>query len=334
MKILIIQTAFIGDLILTTSFIREVFKKYKNPEIQILVKSGTEDILANNPYIQKIISYDKKKNKNFFYFFNFLTKIRNEKFDICYSPHFSHRSSLVSFFSGAKQRIGYKEAGFSFLFTKKIQRPLRGIHEVDKLLSLLETNSEYTLSSKRPEIFIDESKISIKGDLPKEYISIAPSSLWETKRMPEDKFVELISEFRKKNSLPILLIGSKADFDLCEKIKLNSTTSGIFNFAGKTNLIELAYLISKSKLIVSNDSSPIHLASAFNIPTIMIYGATIPEFGYSTLADMHFISQVDGLNCRPCGIHGGRNCPEKHFKCMKEQNISNMIKEINQLLNK
>ena len=334
MKILIIQTAFIGDLILTTSFIREVFKKYKNPEIHILIKSGTEEILSNNPYIKQIISYDKKMNKSLLYFFKFLNKIRNEKYEICYSPHFSHRSSIISFFSGAKKRIGYLQAGFSFLLTTKINRPLKGIHEVDKLFSLLETDQVFELSSKRPEIFINESKITIQKNLPDEFICIAASSLWETKRMPENKFVELILEFRKSNTLPIILIGSKADFELCETILSNSNKKDIYNFAGKTSLSELAYLISKSKLVVSNDSSPIHFASAFNIPTLMIYGATIPEFGYSTLSDHQYISEVKELSCRPCGIHGGKNCPEKHFKCMNEQNITNMVKQLKELLNK
>lgn len=336
MKILIIQTAFIGDLVLTTSFIREVFLKNKNAEIHILVKKGTEDILDKNPYLKKVYLYDKKKSKSLFYFINLINELRKEKFEITYSPHFSHRSSQISFFSGAKIRIGYKESGFSFLHTKKISRPLRKFHEVDKLFFLLGNEKNYSEKDKRPEIYFDESKIlNIRNEINelKNFFVIAPSSLWETKRMPSEKFTLLIRKILQNLNNKIILVGSKQDKNLADEILKNfPNEKKILDFTGKTNLIELAYLISKSKLIVSNDSSPIHFASAFNIPTIMIYGATIPEFGYSTLSEKKFISEVAGLSCRPCGIHGGKFCPETHFKCMKDQDIEKIFLEIRKIL--
>jgi heptosyltransferase II len=335
MKILIIQTAFLGDLILTTAFIREVAKKFPNAEIHILIKAGTETILKNNPHIQKIISLDKKKSKSLFYFLKFISNLRKEKYSICYSAHFSFRSSQFAFFSGAKIRIGYVESGFSFLHTEKISRPIEGIHEVDKLFKLLDKEKKFSLQDKRPEIFFDElEKSEFQKLLPTEkYISIAPSSLWETKRMPVYKFIELIQKIIGTRNEKILLIGSKDDIPLTEEIlKAFPNEKRIIDFAGKTNLRELAFLISKSELLISNDSSPIHFASAFNTPTLMIYGATVPTFGYSTLVDKQFISEVQNLPCRPCGIHGGKFCPEVHFQCMKNQDIKTMIKQIHFLL--
>ncbi len=335
MKILIIQTAFLGDLILTTSYIREVAKKYPDAEIHILIKSGAESILKNNPYIKKIYTLDKKKSKSFLYFLKFIFALRKEKYSICYSAHFSHRSSQFSFFSGAKIRIGYAESGFSFLHTRKISRPLEDVHEVDKLFSLLDLEKPFSLSEKRPEIFFDDlEKSEFKKILPAEkYISIAPSSLWETKRMPVFKFIELIQKILQTRNEKIVLIGSKDDIPLTEEIlKAFPNETRLIDFAGKTNLRELAYLISKSALLISNDSSPIHFASAFNTPTLMIYGATIPAFGYSTLVDKQFISEVQNLACRPCGIHGGKFCPEVHFQCMKNQDIEKMFREIQILL--
>jgi heptosyltransferase II len=353
MKILVIQTAFLGDLILTTSFIREVKNKYKNAEIYIIVNKGTEDILSANPHITKIISFDKMKvRKSILYFFSFIQSLRKENFDLCLSPHFSHRSSLIAFFSGAKQRIGYKESGFSFLHTKKIFRPLLGKHEVDKLFSLIYDSLETIPDSrKRPELFFEESRISrIKGilksySLDNNYIVLAPSSLWETKRMPTEKFKELFDLITHNTDYSVILIGSSKDQILCENIidrRLPETstkssapgTDRIFNLAGKTDLVELSYVISKAKAIVSNDSSPIHFASGHNIPTVMIYGATIPGFGYATLSDKQFIAEVNDLKCRPCGIHGGKICPEKHFKCMKDQNVRLIFDELLKLTDK
>ncbi|HMV42837.1 MAG TPA: lipopolysaccharide heptosyltransferase II [Leptospiraceae bacterium] len=347
MKILIIQTAFLGDLILTTSFFREVKQKYKEAEIHVIVNKGTEDILFGNPNITKVISFDKAKvRKSIFYFFSFIQCLRKEKYEICICPHFSYRSTLISFFSGAKVRIGYKESGFSFLHTKKISRPLEGKHEVDKLFSLIHENTDsFSLKQKRPELFFSEARlIKIKTiletyHLNKNFIILAPSSIWETKRMPTSKFQELFQRIVADTDYSIVLIGSPKDQILCENIidrrlpenQVNKVER-IFNLAGKTDLVELSYVISQALAIVSNDSSPIHFASAHNIPTIMIYGATVPAFGYSTLVDKQYLSQVDGLSCRPCGIHGGKVCPEKHFKCMEEQNIDIMFKQLIQLI--
>lgn len=346
MKILIIQTAFLGDLILTTSFFREVKEKYKGAEIHLIVNKGTEDILAGNKNITSVIPFDKAKvRKSILYFFQFIQSLRKENFDLCICPHFSHRSSLIAYFSGSKERIGYAEAGFSFLHTTKISRPTRGKHEVDKLFSLINNSTEeFSTKRKRPELFFPEERILKIRDLlqlhnlNKNFIIIAPSSIWETKRMPTEKFKQLFNLITHNTNYSIVLIGSSKDQILCENIidrrlpdnvkKTQSDPERIFNLAGKTDLVELSYVISRAKAIVSNDSSPIHFASAHNIPTVMIYGATIPDFGYSTLADKYFFSEVNDLPCRPCGIHGGKVCPEKHFKCMEYQDIELMFKEL------
>ena len=255
-------------------------------------------------------------------------ELRKNQFTICYSPHISHRSSLISFFSGAKERIGYKESGFSFLHTSTHPRPLKGVHEVQKLLSLLELKH-----MERPEIFLkDANLIEIKEKLKTfpPYIAIAPSSLWETKRMPIPKFIQLIQIILEKSKYKPVIIGSKSDISLANEI-LDIFGANVINMTGQTNLLELSYLISQSSAVISNDSSPIHIASAFNIPTVAIFGATIPDFGYTPLSEKHFISEVS-LPCRPCGIHGGHVCPEKHFLCMKDQDILKLFKSLETLL--
>ncbi len=328
-KILLIQTAFLGDLILTTSFFREVKKKYRNSHLTVVVNKGTESVLEANPYIDGLIPLDKKEfKKSLWKFFSFLWNLRKERYTLCILPHFSFRSTLIGFASGAKVRIGYESAGFSFLLTKKVPRPTRGMHEVEKLFSLLYDKEEYSKIQKRPELFWREESVFRVRALMREngleegnYVLLAPSSVWETKRMPASKFRILGERLAKESGKKVVLIGSKADMDLCEEV---GAGYGI-NFAGKTNLPELSFLVSKAALMISNDSSPIHFASAFNIPTLAVFGATIPDFGYTPLADSSFISEIRGLYCRPCGIHGGRICPEGHFRCMMEQDTDTMF---------
>ena len=332
-NILIIQTAFLGDLILTTGFIRRVREKNPESRISVLVNKGAEDVLAGNPYLNEVIVLDKKKIKSsIFGFFKFAAEIRAKKFDTVLSPHFSHRSSILSFLSGAKERIGYNEAGFSFFLNRKISRPLQGRHEVEKLFSLIGEEK----SSYRPELFLPVDRIQniekifkeeIGGD--RKYIVIAPSSVWETKRMPEDKFRRIVELILTKTDCIPVLTGAPKDRDLC--IKVGAGLKAV-DLTGRTNLVELHYIISKSTGIVSNDSSPIHIASAFNIPIVAVFGATVRDFGYTPLSDKQFIAEISGLKCRPCGIHGGNVCPEKHFRCMKEQNPDLIFAELMKLL--
>ncbi|AXX16384.1 glycosyltransferase family 9 protein [Leptospira borgpetersenii] len=334
-KILLVQTAFLGDLILTTSFFREVKRKYRNSHLTVVVNKGTESVLEANPYIDRLIPLDKKEFKRSLWkFFCFLWSLRKERYTLCILPHFSFRSTLIGFASRAKVRIGYESAGFSFLLTKKVPRSIRGMHEVEKLFSLLYDREEYTKIQKRPELFWrEESVFRIRvlmrenGLEPGNYVLLAPSSVWETKRMPASKFRVLGERLAKESGKKVVLIGSKADIELCEEV---GAGYGI-NFAGKTDLPELSFLVSKAALVISNDSSPIHFASAFNIPTLAVFGATISDFGYTPLADSFFISEIQGLYCRPCGIHGGKVCPEGHFRCMKEQNVDKMFEAAIQL---
>ncbi|MBE8401448.1 glycosyltransferase family 9 protein [Leptospira borgpetersenii] len=334
-KILLVQTAFLGDLILTTSFFREVKRKYRNSHLTVVVNKGTESVLEANPYINRLIPLDKKEFKRSLWkFFCFLWSLRKERYTLCILPHFSFRSTLIGFASRAKVRIGYESAGFSFLLTKKVPRSIRGMHEVEKLFSLLYDREEYTKIQKRPELFwYEESVFRVRvlmrenGLEPGNYVLLAPSSVWETKRMPASKFRVLGERLAKESGRKVVLIGSKADIELCEEV---GAGYGI-NFAGKTDLPELSFLVSKAALVISNDSSPIHFASAFNIPTLAVFGATIPDFGYTPLADSFFISEIQGLYCRPCGIHGGKVCPEGHFRCMKEQNVDKMFEAAIQL---
>ena len=328
-RILVIQTAFIGDLVLTTSFLRELRKLYPNSYIAVLVHLGTEDILNQNPHINEVIPLDKNKIKSSISkFYQFMLEIRSKKFTICFSCHFSYRSSLISFFSGAKKRVGYSNSGFGFLHNLSVFRPKFKIHEVDKLYYLLYQINDKQISYKRPELFLEKNQVlNIKLELekchliPKKFIILAPSSVWKTKQMPKEKFFNLGKMISTRLNYKFVVVGSKKDFQLGEFI----CSDYGFNFCGKTNLIELSYLIKNSVCVVSNDSSPIHFASAHNIPTISIFGATVKDFGYTSLSEKNYLSEVKGLDCRPCGIHGGNKCYKKHFKCMNEQDLESIF---------
>ena len=316
MNILIIHTAFIGDIVLSTALISKVKEKYPDSDIYYLTTPLGKEILKNNPKIKEIIVYDKRgKDKGFGAFISFVRKIRKLKIDVCLTPHRYLRSSILTLMSGASIRVGYDIASLSFVYNKKIKYD-KTKHEVEKLLSFVDD------SPKRFELEMYPSeKDKIKIDMilknffqNKKIILIAPGSKWFTKRWPEEYFRILIQNLVKKDDLLIVITGGKEE----KEIVLN-LDSKVLDLRGEISLLELAELIKRAILVVSNDSAPIHITSAFPDTRIVgIFGPTVKEFGFFPWSKNSKVFEIKGLYCRPCAIHGGNSCPEKHFRCMRE----------------
>ena len=316
MNILIIHTAFIGDIVLSTALISKLKEKYPDSDIYYLTTPLGKEILKNNPKIKEVIIYDKRgKDKGFGAFISFVRKIRNLKIDVCLTPHRYLRSSVLSLLSGAKIRVGYDIANLSFVFNKKIKYD-KTKHEVEKLLSFVDDdNKRFELEmypNEKDEIKIDSLVKNLSEN--KKIILIAPGSKWFTKKWPEEYFRILIQKLVKRDDLLIIITGGKEE----KEIELN-LDSKVLDLRGEISLLELAELTKRAILVVSNDSAPIHITSAFpNTRIIGIFGPTVKEFGFFPWSKNSKVFEINGLYCRPCAIHGGNSCPEKHFRCMKE----------------
>ena len=316
MNVLIIHTAFIGDIVLSTALISKLKEKYPNSDIYYLTTPLGKEILKNNPKIKEVIIYDKRgKDKGFGAFISFVRKIRNLKIDVCLTPHRYLRSSVLSLLSGAKIRVGYDIANLSFVFNKKIKYD-KTKHEVEKLLSFVDDdNKRFELEmypNEKDEIKIDSLVKNLSEN--KKIILIAPGSKWFTKKWPEEYFRILIQNLAKRDDLLIIITGGKEE----KEIELD-LDSKVLDLRGEISLLELAELTKRASLVVSNDSAPIHITSASpNTRIIGIFGPTVKEFGFFPWSKNSKVFEIDGLYCRPCAIHGGNSCPEKHFRCMKE----------------
>ena len=316
MNILIIHTAFIGDIVLSTALVSKIKEKYPDSDIYYLTTPLGKEILKNNPKIKEIIVYDKRgKDKGFRAFISFVRKIRKLKIDVCLTPHRYLRSSILSFLSGAKIRVGYDIPSFFFVFNKKIKYD-RTKHEVEKLLSFIDDSpNRYELEmypSEKDKIRIDTLLKNLSEN--KKIILIAPGSKWFTKRWPEEYFRILIQNLVKRDDLLIVITGGKEE----REIELN-LDSKVLDLRGEISLLELAELTKRAILVVSNDSAPIHITSAFpNTRIVGIFGPTVKEFGFFPWSKNSKVFEINGLYCRPCAIHGENFCPEKHFRCMRE----------------
>ncbi len=322
-SILVIQTAFIGDAILATALIEKLHQFYPSTTIDFLVRKGNETLLTNHPFLREVIVFDKKrKYKNLFLLIN---KIRKSNYDVLINVQRFATTGIIVAFSGAKEKIGFDKNPLSIFYSKKVKHEVGQLHEVDRNQKLIEELTDS--KSATPRLYPSVSDFEkIKLYQAETYYCIAPTSVWFTKQWPAEKWIELIQSVQHKVK-SIFLLGAPADHHVCESIRLASGFSGAINLAGKLSFLESAALMKNAQMNFVNDSAPMHLASAMNAPVTAVYCSTVPSLGFGPLSDKSFVIETrEKLDCRPCGLHGFKDCPKGHFKCACTISIDQLIR--------
>jgi len=315
-KILIIQTASLGDVILSTPLVGKLKHFFPDSEIDFLLKKNYEDLFRNHPFINKVIIWDKS-TKKYKHLKELIASIRASKYDLVVNVQRFASSGLITVFSGAKMTIGFNKNPISLFFTKSVPHKIglkkENPHEIVRNLKLIESiTDESKFPVKLYPSKTDYAKVSQYKT--KQFITVSPGSLWFTKQFPEEKWIEFIKNTEPE--LVIIYLGSEKERQLCDRITQASKHSNSLNLAGKLSFLESAALMEHAKMNFVNDSAPMHLASAVNAPTTAIFLSTVPEFGFGPLSDSSIIIQTEKkLSCKPCGLHGWQKCPEKHFDC-------------------
>lgn len=312
-KFLIIQTAFIGDVILATPLIEKLHRFFPEASIDFVLRKGNEALLRENPKLNKLYVWDKKNSK-----YNDLARIsreiRKERYDVLLNLQRFASTGLLTSSSRARLKIGFDKNPFAFTFNKKYPHKISpGVHEVDRNLQLIESFTD--ASFQKPVLYpSDADYAAVAPYQTTPYITISPASVWFTKQYPAEKWVELMDALDPE--VNIYLLGGPEDQSLCESIKENSRHGNTAVLAGKLSLLQSAALMKSAKMNYTNDSAPMHLASAVNAPVTAIFCSTVPEFGFGPLSDNSKVVQTrEKLTCKPCGLHGKNQCPEGHFKC-------------------
>lgn len=317
-SILIIQTAFLGDVILATPVVEELSRIFPESDIDFLLKKGNEALLQSNPRIRDLYVLNKQegKLKNIF---KHIRQFRNNKYDLVINLHRFGSSGLITALSKGGKKYGFKKNPWSFAFTKSFEHEIgNGTHEVERNLSLIREFGAETIC--RPKLYPSEhDKEVVKQYVGSNFVCVAPASVWFTKQMPSHKWVELINQITDN---VVYLIGGPSDNELCEEIKGNCSNKQVINLAGQLTIMESIALIEQAERAFVNDSGPLHMASSVNTPTTAFFCSTIPDFGFGPLAVNSEIRQMKDLNCRPCGLHGHEACPKGHFKCGNEMDVT------------
>ena len=313
---------------LATPLIEKLHHFFPDAEIDFLLRKGNEQLFVDHPYINEILIWDKKKNKQR-NLIRMLSCIRKKRYDKVINLQRFFATGLLAAFSGAKEVIGFDKNPLSFLFTRKIKHQIGGNQPVHETIRNLELINEFTDESEfKPKLYPSPADFASVGALlGSKFITLSPASVWFTKQFPASKWISFIKSI--PDGIGIYLLGGPGDISLCEFIRESCNRSELKVLTGSLSYLQSAALMSRAFMNYVNDSAPMHFASAMNAPVTAVYCSTIPGFGFGPLSEISYIIEIDHpLYCRPCGLHGYRSCPEKHFRCAMDIRQEQLIKTL------
>ncbi len=338
-NITILQTAFIGDVALSLHLAEVIKKLHPSSHITYVTTPQAEQLAKCAKAINKVIAFDKRRTHKGLKGIRHITnQLQASGTDCIISPHRSLRSSLITLLSRPKISVGFNKNALHFIFKHRVRYD-KYIHETQRninLLSIFDDVNVEDIHSTSAEIEIPDKDIIYTDKLLHEklidhsppLIAVAPGSVWETKKWGTDNFIELCRSLKHKH-YHVILIGSKADADLCNSIA-DQTDS--VSLAGLTSLPQTLCILQKADLTVTNDSAPCHLSELAGTPVVSIFGPTVPEFGFAPRMELSSVMQIPDMDCRPCAIHGSKQCPIGTHDCMQKIDYIMVLNAVEEIL--
>ncbi len=326
-RFLIIQTAFLGDVVLATALIESLRQHFPEAKIDFLLRKGAEHLLQGHPHISKLYVWDKqqRKLKNLW---RIAREVRRARYTHTINTHRGATTGFVTALSGAGERRGFSKNPFSWCYTRKAEHRFSKpgeepvLHETDRNQRLI--SDLCGLAPAKPRLYPtpeDEAAVNEYAAAP--YICIAPSSVWATKRFPVLRWAALADRLPAGHN--IYLLGGPDDAALADELIALSGRRDMFNLCGKLSMIQSAVLMRGAVMNYANDSGPVHFASALNAPMTAVFCSTHRCFGFGPLSDNSRLVELTDLYCKPCGIHGYPACPQGHFRCANDIDLNALL---------
>lgn len=329
---LVVQTSFLGDMVLTTPLI--TYLAEAGP-VDVVCTPAAAALLANNPRVRETIIYDKRAtDRGVGGFLRLASRLRENSYASAYHAQGSSRSGALTMTARIPDRVGFTTSAGRWFYTTRVA-PIDNMHHAARLLSLgtRDPLKAVTHTQLRPHLYPGEAERLVVDEVlgtqaaSDRLIALAPGSVWATKRWPY--YAELAHALRDEGH--VVVVGGEADRELASAI-VGATKGQAIDATGRLSLLASAELIGRAAVLVTNDSAPLHLASAMNTPTVAVFGPTVPEFGFGPLADQSEVAGLAGLACRPCDRHGPQRCPLGHWRCMREITVETLAAQVRRLL--
>ena len=314
-------------MVLTTPLIAELARR---GPVDVVAIPASAPLLANNPDVREVIVYDKRGADAGPRGFWRIARALRRRAPSAYLGQGSMRSAALALAARIPRRIGFDTSAGRALYTVRV--PNRdGIHHAKRLWLLAGVQAEPERESLRPRLFpgvierhaVDEL-LARSGVARIPFVALAPGSVWATKRWP---FYAALAQ-QLSSLAQLVIVGSSDDTVLAKAIADAAPSTRVIDATGRLSLLASAELIGRAAAVVTNDSAPLHLASAMGTPTVAIFGPTIPAFGFGPLAAQSAVVEHDSLACRPCDRHGPQRCPLGHWRCMRElsaERVANIV---------
>jgi len=325
-KVLFIQTAFIGDAILASSMWESWHARHPEDELHVCLRSGNQSLFRNHPFLAGVHVWQKQGRVLLRYtrLLSLGLYLRKMQFDVVITPHRHASSGILARLTAAPARAAFDQHPLRAWFTHGTNHRFEaGLHETQRNHALLEPwldNAEL----RPPRLYPATAEALPKGS----FGVMAPASQWGTNQWPEDKWVELCDSLSEQAG-SIILLGGASDFELLNGIKDKSAHPAV-SVCTNFSLLESAAVMKHAQWVISNDSGPLHLASAVDATTLAIFCSTTPDFGFGPMGTRNaIIESTEELPCKPCGLHGHRTCPKGHFKCGRDIQVSQVLEALN-----
>jgi heptosyltransferase-2 len=315
---LVVQTSFLGDTVLTTPLLAQLANR---GPVDVVTTPAAAALLANHPAVRTLVVYDKRGvDRGLLGLWRISRRLRAAAYDVAFLAQGSWRSAALVLLARIPNRVGFSTSAGRLLYTKRVAYR-DDLHHAARLLMLARPNGrEPTAAELRPSLAPGSAErdavdafLRAGGVRDGErLVALAPGSVWATKRWPYyPELAALLADAAR-----IVVVGGAEDAALAQGIV--AAVPGALDATGRLSLLASAELVRRSAVLVTNDSAPMHLASAAGTPTVAIFGPTVPDFGYGPLAPLASAVGHDTLPCRPCDRHGPRRCPLGHHRCMRD----------------
>ncbi len=315
-QILIVQTAFIGDVILATALAEKLHRAFPQAAIDFMLRKGNEGLFEEHPFIRQVLVFDKGRGK-YRRLFGLVGRIRRTRYDLLVNVQRFFTTGLLTVLSGAGHTSGFSQNPWSRFFSHRTPFLAGGPeapHETarnQQLIAHIAAGAPALPRLYPAQAQADKAR-ALAGSGP--YVCFCPGSVWFTKQCPAEKWVAVA------NSLPsgtrILFLGAPQDRPLCDSLIGQIPRRPCTNLAGELGLTGSAAVMKGAVISFVNDSAPLHLATAVDAPVCAVFCSTVPGFGFGPLSTFSRVAETsENLRCRPCGLHGHSACPEGHFRC-------------------
>jgi heptosyltransferase-2 len=317
--VLVIQTAFLGDVVLTTPLLTALAERHG--PVDVVTTPAAAVLLEGHPAVRELIRFDKQgRDAGLRGVRRLGAALRARRYARAYLPHRSWRSAALALLARAPERTGFADSPAAITYTTRVARKRTG-HEVERLLALAGRRD-----AEAPPVSLalgDEDERAAdrwlgEREVPASFTAVAPGSIWGTKRWPYYPALAASVEG------PIVVIGGREDAPLADAI-VAAAPGRAWSAAGALSLRTSAAVIRRARALVTNDSAPLHLATAVGTPVVAIFGPTAPEQGFGPRDRRSLALGHAGLRCRPCSAHGPAVCPLGHHRCMRELAVETVV---------